>query len=147
MKFITCLTVFSFLCFLTNCDRNAPPASVKKDVKFAKETFESLARGDSSVAERIDWAVFTSLGEDFGVSYNALTSGVEKERFVTNFITQFATNFRQSGGSVDNYSNWRVVSHDSIKTEVAADSAKGVLSIIVSERDDVERVSSMNLIP
>lgn len=127
-------------------------ASVKQevatagDVTFAKTTFESLARGDSSVAEKIDWPVFTSLGVNVGASYGALVSGVEKQQWVTNYITQFATSFRESGGSVDGFTNWRVTFHDSQKTEVAADSTNGVLTVVVSERDHVERVSSINIV-
>jgi hypothetical protein len=115
-------------------------------VTFAKTTFESLARGDSSVANRIDWPVFTSLGQNLGADYTALSSGVEKEKFVNGFITQFAVSFRENGGTLEGFTNWRVVSHDSMKTEVAADSAGGVLTVIVSTRDDVERVSSINVI-
>ena len=116
------------------------------DVTFARTTFESLARGDAEVAKKIDWPVFTSWGENVGVAYTALTSGAEKERFISNFITQFSTAFREGGGSVDAYTNWRVVSHDSQRTEVAADSSKGILSIIVSERNGEERVSSINVV-
>jgi hypothetical protein len=104
-----------------------------------------LARGDSTVAEKIDWPVFTSMDENLGASYVAVSSGVEKQKMVTSFITQFATSFRESGGSVDNYRNWRVTAHDSQMTEVAADSSIGVLTITVSVRDQVERVSSIRL--
>lgn len=116
------------------------------DVSFARSTFESLARGDSSVKEKIDWPVFTSLGENLGASYVALTSGVEKEKFITGFITQFAVSFRESGGDIKNFTNWRVTLHDSMKTEVAADTPNGALTVIVSERDNIERVSSINII-
>jgi len=98
------------------------------------------------VADKIDWPVFTSLGQNLGADYTAITSGVEKEKFVNGFITQFAVSFRESGGTIEGFTNWRVVTHDALKTEVAADSPSGVLSVVVSERDNVERVSSINLI-
>ncbi len=139
--------------FLTHCkETKLKVAEIKQnvatigDVGFARHTFESLARGDSAVAEKIDWAVFTSMGVDFGLSYGALVSGVEKQKMITGFITQFATSFRETGGTVEGFTNWRVVSHDSQKTEVAADSPGGVLTVIVSVRDGVERVSSINVI-
>jgi len=116
------------------------------DVTFARSTFESLARGDAAVADKIDWPVFTSIGENLGASYIALPSGVEKQKLVSAFITQFATSFRESGGSIDGFTNWRVTAHDSTQTEVAADSASGVLTVTVSERDGVEKVSSINMI-
>lgn len=116
------------------------------DVTFAKSTFESLARGDSSVAAKIDWPVFTATGQNIGAEYVETTSGVEKEKLVTGFITGFATSFRESGASVENFTNWRVSHHDKLRTEVAADSTNGVLTIIVSQRDGVEKVSSINVI-
>ena len=121
-------------------------AAVADDLAFARSAFESLARGDSSVAEKIDWPVFSSLGQNLGADYTALTSGVEKEKFANGYITQFAVNFRESGGTIEGFSNWRVVSSDALKTEVAADSANGVLTVTVSERDGVDRISSINVI-
>lgn len=116
------------------------------DVGFAKSTFESLARGDSSVAGKIDWPVFVATGVNHGAAYVALNTPADKDKFVAQFITQFSSAFRESGGSVDNFTNWRVVAHDSQRTEVAADSAASgkTMTIIVSVRDGVERVSSIN---
>lgn len=153
MKCLHLISLISLSLFLSNCkEAKIKVAEIKQDVatvgdvSFARNTFESLARGDSAVAEKIDWAVFTSMGVDFGASYVALSSGVEKQQMVTGFITQFATSFRETGGKVEGFTNWRVISHDSQKTEVAADSPYGVLTVIVSERDKVERVSSINVI-
>lgn len=128
---------------ISSCNRSGPKGG---DVAFAQNTFESLARGDTAVADNIDWPVFTSLGENLGATYVTLNSEAEREKFVTGFITQFATAFRESGGTVDGFTNWRVVSHDSQRTEVAADSSNGVLTIVVSERDGLERVSSINVV-
>ena len=153
MKTLYLITLLVAPLLLSNCRETKQKIAAAKleaatagDVNFAKSTFESLARGDSAVAEKIDWPVFTSLGENLGASYVALTSGVEKQKFITGFITQFAVSFRENGGSVEGFTNWRVTAHDSQKTEVAADSANGVLTVIVSERDNVERVSSINII-
>ncbi|MEO7100350.1 MAG: hypothetical protein ABI162_13380 [Luteolibacter sp.] len=153
MKAIYLVALLATPLLLSNCRETKQKIADAKlevatagDVNFARSTFESLARGDSAVAEKIDWPVFTSLGENLGASYVALTSGVEKQKFVTGFITQFAVSFRENGGSVEGFTNWRVTAHDSQKTEVAADSANGVLTVVVSERDNVERVSSINII-
>lgn len=148
MKSIRLLALVTSTLVLSNCRDNqeASTLTTAGDVTFARTTFESLARGDSSVAAKIDWPVFTSLGQNLGADYTALTSGVEKEKFVNGFITQFAMSFRESGGNLEGFTNWRVVSHDAMKTEVAADSAGGVLTVVVSERDDIERVSSINVI-
>lgn len=148
---IAVLLITPFL--LTNCKETRHAVAEAKleaatagDVTFAKGTFESLARGDSDAAGKIDWPVFTSLGENLGATYMAFPTGVEKEQFVKGYISQFATSFRESGGSIDSFKNWRVVSHDSQKTEVAADGNSGVLSIVVSERDNVEKVSSITVV-
>lgn len=116
------------------------------EVRFAKETFESLARGDAEVAKKIDWPVFTAMGDNLGAAYVGLATEVERQRFITGFITQFATSFRESGGTVDSFTNWRVTFEDSQKTEVAADSPNGVLTLTVSERDNAKRVSSIHLV-
>ncbi|YCM46401.1 hypothetical protein V2O64_10265 [Verrucomicrobiaceae bacterium 227] len=116
------------------------------DVSFARNTFESLCRGDSSVAHKIDWPVLTSMGTEAGAAYNDLTSQVEKDQFTSNFIAQFATSFRETGGKIEDFTNWRVVAHDQLNTEVAADAPKGVLSLLVSERDGIEKISSIKMI-
>lgn len=132
--------------FCTRCKGTKSSIGTSGDVGFAKTSFESLARGDSNAINQIDWPVFTSMGENVGASYTAITSGVEQQKFTQAFVTQFATSFRESGGSVDRFTNWRVTLHDSQKTEVAADSTTGVLTVIVSDRDSVQRISSINMI-
>jgi hypothetical protein len=147
MKIITLMIVTVAALLFCNCDgKKMTTSSTAGDVTFARTTFESLARGDSSVADNIDWPVLTSLGQNLGAAYSALPTAVEKEKFINGFITQFSTSFRESGGSIENFSNWRVTFHDAIKTEVAADSPNGILTVIVSVRDNVERVSSINIV-
>lgn len=153
MKILSLLTLLAAPLLFSNCRETRQKMAMAKqeaaavgDVTFAKNTFASLAKGDSSVSTKIDWPVFTSLGENLGASYVALSSDVEKQKLISSFITQFSVSFRESGGSVDAYHNWRVVSHDSQKTEVAADSSGGVLTVIVSERDGVEKISSINVV-
>ena len=132
---------------LTQCDkadRQVERLQGKADMSFAKDTFESLARGDSSVIDKIDWATLTSMGQNVGAAYSQLPSETEKRNFESSFITQFATSFRESGGSPDKFENWRVSHHDDLKTEVAADSGGGTVTITVTERDDKERVSGLD---
>ncbi len=145
MKIIQLLGVIAAPLLFSNCRETRQDLSKAEDLTFARETFESLARGDSKAADRIDWAVFTSLGTNVGATYTALPTAVEKQKFAEGFITQFATSFRESGGSVADFTNWRVTLHDSLKTEVAADSPKGVLTVTVSERDNLDRVSALNM--
>ncbi|MES2475439.1 MAG: hypothetical protein V4640_06645 [Verrucomicrobiota bacterium] len=132
---------------ISSCEKTRENLATTGDVTFARNTFEALTRGESDVATKIDWPVFTSLGNNLGATYLALPTEVDKQKFITAFITQFATSFRESGGTVENFTNWRVVFHDKQKTEVAADSPKGTLTVIVAERDDQERVSSITMSP
>ena len=133
---------------LTQCEQKRSTTTVTPagDVTFARKTFESLARGDSGVVSKIDWPVFTTQGTNMGANYTALASEVEKQQFTIGFVTQFATAFRESGGNLESFINWRVMVSDALKTEVAADSPNGVLTVTVSERDGVERVSSINVV-
>lgn len=146
MKTIQFLTILAAPLVFSDCKETKQQVVTAGDVSFARNTFESLARGDSKTADKIDWPVFTSMGENVGSTYVALTSGVEKEQFVTNFISQFAISFRESGGKIEDFTNWRVSLHDKLKTEVAADSPTGVLTVTVAERNGVERVSAINVI-
>ncbi len=152
MKTIQLLAILSAPLIFSNCRETKQKITEAKekvatagDVTFARSTFEALARGESSVATKIDWPVFTSIGDNVGAAYVALTTGAEKEKLINAFITQFASSFRESGGSIDGFTHWRVTAHDSARTEVAADSASGVLTVIVAERDGAEKVSSINI--
>jgi hypothetical protein len=153
MKTIHFFTIIAAVLLLSDCRKTGQKLSdLKRDVatigdaSFARNTFESLARGDSSAAENIDWPVFTSLGNNIGMTYVALSSEVEKEKFITGFITQFATSFRESGGRIEDFSNWRVMLHNDLRTEIAADSPNGDLTVIVANRDGKERVTSINIL-
>jgi hypothetical protein len=148
MKTITsCLFVCVLSLVLPACKETRSKMETAGDTRFAQSTFEALARGDSKVADDIDWPVLTALDQNVGAVYVAFETPGEKENFIEGFITQFATAFRESGGSVDEITNWRVESHDRQRTIVVADAPKGLLRITVSERNGEERVSSINIGP
>ncbi|WP_193210756.1 hypothetical protein [Luteolibacter marinus] len=127
---------------LSYCDQ----AESRGDVSFAKSTFESLARGEEGVRDRIDWTTLNSLGQNVGLAYVQVPSETEKVNFEKAFVSQFSASFREAGGSPDQFGNWRVSHHDDLKTEVAADSAGGTVTITVTERDGKERVSGLGFI-
>ena len=142
MKSLLMLPAIACSLALTQCKK----AASSGDLSFAKNTFESLARGDSKVAESIDWPTLQSLGQNVGVAYVQIPSETEKVNFQQAFVTQFSSSFREAGGSPDQFSNWRVSHHDDLKTEVAADSSGGTVTITVTERDGKERVSGLGFI-
>lgn len=121
-------------------------AASTADLSFAKNTFEALARGDTKATESIDWATLQSMGQNVGAAYVALPSETEKVNFQQAFVTQFAASFRETGGTPDKFDNWRVSHHDDLKTEVAADTGGGTVTITVTERDGKERVSGLGFI-
>ncbi len=141
MKTVTLALAATSAFLLASC-RDAGESA---DVAFAKTTFESLVRGDSSVVADIDWETFNSLGVPVGPQYLAIPTEPEKERFKTGFVTQFSASFRNSGGSSESFSNWRATSHDQNHTVVTADSTEGSLKLTVSERDSKRRISAMEI--
>ena len=121
-------------------------AESKGDVTFAKTAFESLARGETDVRNEIDWATLKSMGQNVGMAYVKIPSETEKVNFQNAFVTQFSSSFREAGGSPDRFENWRVSFHDDLRTEVAADSSGGTVTITVTERDGKERISELGFI-
>ena len=146
MKLLSLLPLFLLSFLFCHCKKTAEKVASKGDLTFAKSTFESLARGDSTAMENIDWATLQSLGQNVGGSYVQIPSETEKVNFQKAFVTQFSASFREAGGSPDQFENWRVSYHDDLRTEVAADSAGGTVTIIVTERDGSERISGLGFI-
>lgn len=154
MKTIPMLMIAVAVLSLTNCKKNSPtdPTSgvteerAASDVAFARQVFEDLAKGDLQVAEKIDWPVFTVMGKNLGATYVSISSGVEKKTFTDGFISQFATNFRETGGSLEAFKNWRSTLRNELQTEVGADSDRGVLTMVITDRDGVKRVVSIDIV-
>lgn len=142
MKSIAVALAATAALFLNSCEKS----EIAADVGFAESTFSSLVRGDSSVASEIDWETFNSLGVPVGPQYIAIENAADKESFKTGFITQFSAAFRENGGSIESFSNWREASHDDNHTVVMADSAKGSLQLTVSERDSIKRLSAIKIV-
>lgn len=142
MKILTAVLTATCIFLLTSCKESNSAG----DVSFAKSVFESLVKGDSAVADKIDWETFTSLGVPVGQQYVALKNEEDRARFRTGFITQFSSQFRDSGASAKDFTNWRATSHDDVHTIVTADSAKGMLELTVSERNSAERLSAMKVV-
>jgi hypothetical protein len=129
---------------LTSCDKTA--TGTAGDVSFAKSAFVALAKGDTAAQDMIDWPTFTAPGENVAAKYNAIPTETEKAQFRSEYVTGFATSFRQSGGSVDSFTNWTVTFHDSTRTEVTAQSPNGLLKLTVSERDSAEKLSAIDVV-
>jgi len=142
MKSISFVALATIALVTSSCEKTKQAG----DTSFARKAFLELARGDTAVQSKIDWPTFVAMGQNVGAAYILLASDTEKQNFRNAFVTQFSTNFRESGGSVDNFTDWRVTFHDSLRTEVAADSPGGVLKITVSQRDSADHVSSIDIV-
>jgi hypothetical protein len=140
MKSILSILTLPIILVTSSCKKEGTA-----DTAFARETFISLAKGEESVKPKIDWLTLTSQGTNVGNAYNLLPTEAEKQQFQTAFITSFASAFRDSGGSVESFTNWRVTYSDVTRTEVTADSPGGGLRLTVSERDSVNRISAIDI--
>lgn len=142
MKSIPIIAAAAITLATTSCEKTKQAG----DTSFARKAVLELARGDTAAQSKIDWPTFVAMGQNVGAAYILLESETEKQNFRNAFVTQFSTNFRESGGSVDNFTDWRVTFHDSLRTEVAADSPGGLLKVTVTQRDSTDRVSSIDIV-
>ncbi|MCW1884688.1 hypothetical protein OKA04_08100 [Luteolibacter flavescens] len=148
MKYLWIPLALGMCTALTQCEQAekvTEKVASKGDMTFAKNTFEALARGDAEARNNIDWDTFQVMGQNVGAGYVQIPSETEKVNFQQAFVTQFASSFRAAGGTPE-FANWRVSHHDDLKTEVAADSGGGTVTITVTERDGKERVSGIGFI-
>jgi hypothetical protein len=123
-----------------SCEKTRMKVQTLGDASFARETFQSLAKGDLAVSDSIDWKTLHALGQNVGVVYVTMASEEDQRRFREGFITQFAASFQAAGGKVEDFVDWKVVEHDATRTLVTAASPSKVLRITVNERDGREFV-------
>jgi len=133
------------LCMMLAVLQGCSGGGANADPEFAKTAFQSLARGDSSAEEVIDWETFQSMGQNVGMIYIAMPNDTEKANFRKSFIAQFSSSFQSTGASADGLKNWRVQSKDSARTIIAADTPNNTtLLITVSKRDGKQKISALN---
>ncbi|MBX3741875.1 MAG: hypothetical protein KF712_12835 [Akkermansiaceae bacterium] len=144
MKYLLLSLPFVAALSVSSCDKTKTAAA--GDVSFARSAFVALAKGDTAAQNMIDWPTFTAPGENVAAKYNAIPTEAEKAQFRSEYVTGFATSFRQTGGSVDNFTNWTVSFHDSTRTEVTAQSPNGLLKLTVSERNSAEKLSAIDVV-
>ena len=139
------LPLIAACAMVCSCKDAKMKAETIGDATFARHTFESLAKGDQSVSNSLDWKTLNCLGTDVGMAYVKIDSEEDQRRFREGFITQFSSSFQQSGGKVEDFGSWKVVEHDATHTVVSAASPTKMLNITVNERDGKERVSGLTV--
>lgn len=121
---------------------NGPPLN---DVEYAKKTFQLLADGDETVKGMIDWEHLKMLGIDVGELYTK-TSDAQRDKETSDFIRSYSNSFKQRGGRVENFSNWREQSRDATNTVVVADVQMGQhILITVTHINGQQKVSTLEI--
>ena len=93
------------------------------DIDRARHIFQGLVEGKRSVEWQIDWPRLTALDTKVGDEYSKLPTDVEKRNYARAFILKFAYGFRQGGGDLKAFTNWRTEPASDSLTVVAADYA------------------------
>lgn len=144
---LSILLVICAFCFVgcksKKAARTGPP---KTDVEFARDVFQRMAQGDTTVGELIDFEHLSVAGIDVGGQYRNLSSDTSREAFRSSFIKGYANSFKSSGGNGDVLTNWREQSKDAGKTVVAGDGPnKRSILITVTRVDGEQYVSALDL--
>jgi hypothetical protein len=147
MKYLLLPLILAMPLVTTQCNRvKSASNSVASagDYTLAKNTFEGLTHGDTSVAKNIDWEMLKTPEGDFGAAYMQIPTETEKQTKQKTFILDFASNYQKAGAAV--YSNWKVSYHDEFKTEVTADAGTARLVLVVTTRDGKDRLSQITVL-
>ena len=115
--------------------------STKTDVEFAKSAFNTLAKGDQSVADDIDWENFTAAGQNVGTSYKSFSDEPNRAAFRKAFITSFSKSFHATGASAESLTNWKTQHEGANESIVAGETLKKThLLITVSKKDGIKKM-------
>jgi hypothetical protein len=146
------ILLLSVLCcvLLSGCAKSnqqtaytGPPLN---DIEYAKEVFRLLAEGDKSVKVMVDWEHLKMLQIDAGAIYSKISGETARDKYLDGFIEGYSKSFKDSGGRVENLSNWREQSRDASNTVVVADTQAGQrLLITVAHINGQQKVSTIDL--
>ncbi len=92
-----------------------------RDVIRCRDVLVGLAMGNMGVQRSINWEVLEALSGDFGAVYRQLPDEANRLRYREAFIAKFAEGFRQTGGSLAAFGNWRVVEKSNGHVVIATD--------------------------
>ncbi|MFC1675074.1 hypothetical protein ACFL1K_04245 [Candidatus Omnitrophota bacterium] len=94
----------------------------KQNIDFCRDVlFARLINGRQSVAKFIAWEDLKALGADMAPGYAKLPNEKERNNYKRTFITGFSLGFKQEGGSLQAFTNWRIYAKDSQNVIIAAD--------------------------
>lgn len=91
------------------------------EISRCRTMFSALVRGSYSAQKQIDWEKLKALDVDVGATYSQFPDGQQRLNYQKTFVKSFALGFKQMGGELAGFRNWRVYTKDAEKTVIAAD--------------------------
>lgn len=97
-------------------------AQVKNhDINYCRSIFNGLIKGNYNVQKNIGWEKLTAMRVNVGSTYSSITDDKEKKEYKRYFILNFSQGFKQVGGELKLFTNWRIYDRDMESVTVAAD--------------------------
>ncbi|MBU1125316.1 MAG: hypothetical protein KKC84_04770 [Candidatus Omnitrophica bacterium] len=116
----------------------------QSEVRFCRDVFTRLMKGDYSVARYIRWEEFQAMHRDVGKTYNALFSEQQKKRYQRSFIEGFSLGLKRAGVRLKLFGKWRLYSQDEEKVVVAAEVLRyNKILLFTVKRDDPRSLVGM----
>ncbi len=105
LSFVIChlfvIWILSFGIFLSGC-------AFENDVDFARRILNDLINGRYSARTSLDWPHLKMMFVDVGAQYSKFQSDEARLNYERSFITNFSQGFKEKGGKIKNFSNWRL---------------------------------------
>lgn len=95
-----------------------------QDINYCRSIFNGLIKGNYNVQKNIGWENLTAMGVNAGGVYSNAINDKEKTDYKKFFILNFSRGFRQTGGELKLFTNWRIYDRDMESITVAADYKK-----------------------
>ncbi len=94
------------------------------DINYCRGIFSGLIKGNYNAQKNIGWEKLTAMGVNVGGVYSGIADDKEKKEYKKFFILNFSQGFKQTGGELKLFTNWRIYDRDMENIIVAADYKK-----------------------
>ena len=89
------------------------------DIAFTRRVLAELVNGRQSAEQAIDWPHFLALGSDIGADYSRFLIEPQRQYYRKAFIINFSMTFKNVGGQLNSFTNWRIYNRDNTKTVIS----------------------------
>lgn len=79
-----------------------------EDTDFCRKVFNGLVKGSYGVQKFIDWEKLKAMKVDVGATYIQFTIEKQRSDYKKAFIKYLSLGFRQAGGKLNLFTNWRI---------------------------------------